>query len=194
MGDYEDRYPEAYGRGEAPRSSEADKPKPAPAPRQTHDRLTAGLRQRVGLGTPTPGTAPVETGWRHAPAVAPEPVGTVEPTRQADPAPLPAGRFRGLGPRGYVRSSARIYEDICDRLTDNPFVDATDIDVAVTEIEVTLRGTVDSVEAARQAEAIAQETVGVTRVRNELTLRAPRRSDELTPGDRINRSIGVPRR
>ena len=57
---------------------------------------------------------------------------------------------------------------------------------------MTLRGTVDSIDAARQAEAIAQETVGVSQVRNELILRDTARNDGPTPGDRINRSLGDP--
>jgi len=139
MGDYEDRYPEAYGRGDDARLPVADELKLAQTPRQTRDnqtrdKLAAGLRRRIGLGAPTaPGPAPADT-WQHAPESASEAVATVEPVP-----PSSAGSFRGFGPRGYVRSSARIYEDVCDRLTENPFVDATDIDVAVTGVEVTLR-------------------------------------------------------
>jgi hypothetical protein len=53
-----------------------------------------------------------------------------------------AGPFAGRGPKGYRRSDSRIREDVCDRLTDAPFLDASDIDVTVTDGEVTLSGTV----------------------------------------------------
>src|SRR5947207_489547 len=59
--------------------------------------------------------------WEHAPAA---------PMRVPGGAPAaPQGPYRGRGPRGYARSPARIYEDLCDRLTENPFIDASEIEV-----------------------------------------------------------------
>ena len=101
-----------------------------------------------------------------------------------------AGTYRGVGPRGYRRSPERIYEDICDRLTENPFIDASDIEVSVSGSEVTLSGAVDSDIALRQAEEIADEVAGVSHVHNRLGVRAGR-PHEATPGDRVNRSLGT---
>ena len=39
---------------------------------------------------------------------------------------------RGRGPRGYTRSDERIREDVNDRLTDDGWLDASDIDVQVS--------------------------------------------------------------
>ncbi|HJU40736.1 MAG TPA: BON domain-containing protein, partial [Tahibacter sp.] len=50
--------------------------------------------------------------------------------------------YRGLGPKGYVRSDARILEDVCERLADDPRVDARDVVVAAKNGVVTLDGTV----------------------------------------------------
>jgi osmotically-inducible protein OsmY len=50
----------------------------------------------------------------------------------------------GKGPRGYQRSDERVFEDVCDRLTDDPRVDASDVEVRVENGEVTLTGTVRS--------------------------------------------------
>src|SRR5205814_2195175 len=55
--------------------------------------------------------------------------------------------FSGLGPKGYKRSDARINEDVNDRLTDDPWLDARQIAVVVSNCEVTLSGTVDSRDA-----------------------------------------------
>jgi hypothetical protein len=52
--------------------------------------------------------------------------------------------YRGARPRGYQRSDARVFEDICDRLTVDPRIDASDIEVDVKGAEVTLRGSVRS--------------------------------------------------
>ncbi|SMH48507.1 BON domain-containing protein [Azospirillum agricola] len=80
----------------------------------------------------------------------------------------PAANFRGVGPRGYRRSDERIREDIIDRLTDDPRIDATDIDVSVAQGEVTLAGTVEDRAARHRAEDIAEAVSGVTHVQNDL--------------------------
>jgi len=104
------------------------------------------------------------------------------------------GTYRGLGPRGYVRSDQRIYEDICDRLSENPFIDASDIEVAVRGATVTLAGAVDSAIAKRQAEEIAREVAGVREVHSDLIVCAGDERGERTPGDQVNAAIGPPRR
>ena len=54
------------------------------------------------------------------------------------------GRHRGRGPRNYTRSDDRIKEDINDRLTDHSYLDASDIDVDVSDGDVILKGNVSS--------------------------------------------------
>ena len=75
---------------------------------------------------------------------------------------------RGRGPKGYQRSDDRIREDVNDRLSDDPYVDASEIEVSVSNGEVTLSGTVDSREAKRRAEDIAERVSGVRHVQNNL--------------------------
>ena len=140
-------------------------------------RPIAMSRTRLGI------EAAAETAaWQHGPAV---PVRSVE-----RPLSRPIGTYRGRGPRGYVRSPARIYEDLCDRLTDNPFVDASDIEVLVAGTEVSLSGMVKDPIALRQAQAIAEEVAGVTHVHNRLQLR-PAGERETTPGDAVNAALGT---
>ena len=50
--------------------------------------------------------------------------------------------YRGMGPRSYRRSDARIYEDVNERLAADPELDADDITVEVSDGVVTLSGTV----------------------------------------------------
>jgi hypothetical protein len=78
---------------------------------------------------------------------------------------------RGRGPRGYRRSDSRIQEDINDRLADDPYVDASDIDVSASNGEVTLSGTVDSRHARRRAEDLIERVSGVSYVQNNLRVR-----------------------
>lgn len=81
-------------------------------------------------------------------------------------------QYRGRGPKGYVRSDERIREDINDRLTDDWALDATDIDVQVSEREVTLTGEVGSRTDKRRAEDIAESVSGVTNVQNNLRIKS----------------------
>jgi hypothetical protein len=78
------------------------------------------------------------------------------------------GAYSGRGPKGYTRSDDRIKEDVCDRLTDDPEVDASNLEVSVSNCEVTLSGTVDSREAKRRAEDCAENVSGVRNVQNNI--------------------------
>ena len=80
------------------------------------------------------------------------------------------GRHVGRGPKGWQRSDERIREDINERLTDHPHVDASDIEVSVKEGEVTLTGTVDDRQAKRLAEDIAESVSGVRDIHNQIRL------------------------
>lgn len=79
-----------------------------------------------------------------------------------------AGSHRGRGPKGYKRSDERIHEDVCERLTEDPFIDASNIEVTVRDGEVTLDGTVSSRGLKRRAEDLAEMASGVANVQNNL--------------------------
>jgi osmotically-inducible protein OsmY len=81
------------------------------------------------------------------------------------------GEHRGRGPKGYRRSDARIAEDLNDRLTDDPYVDASEIEVKVKDAEVTLEGFVTRREDKRRAEDLAETILGVGHVQNNLRLK-----------------------
>lgn len=80
------------------------------------------------------------------------------------------GQF-GKGPKGYVRSDERIREDVCDRLSDDDEVDASDITVTVKNAEVILEGTVSDRQSKHRAEDIAESISGVKEVTNHLRAR-----------------------
>ena len=79
--------------------------------------------------------------------------------------------FVGRGPRGYRRSDERIREDVNERLTRHPDLDATDIDVRVENCSVVLTGVVEDRRAKRLAEDIAEDIWGVEDVKNDLKIR-----------------------
>jgi len=76
--------------------------------------------------------------------------------------------YRGRGPRGYRRSDERIQEDVSDRFMGDNELDASEIEVAVKEGEVTLSGTVETRADKRRAEDLAEAVPGVTYVQNNL--------------------------
>jgi len=178
MGEYEDRYPEAYGRGEeVPTGPAEEGTNLVGPPRQVRDTLRdqrdiketghERLRERPRDAAPI-SSAPAGRGEMHGP-------------------------YRGVGPRGYTRAAERIREDVCDRLTEDPFIDASDIEVFVTGTEVFLRGVVENRVAQRQAQSIAEDVVGVRRVDNELRVReAGERREPHSPGAAVNAAMGSP--
>jgi osmotically-inducible protein OsmY len=82
------------------------------------------------------------------------------------------GRFRGRGPKNYRRPDDRLREEVCDRLTDNEWLDASDVEVNVVAGEVILAGSVDSRYARRLSENIAESVSGVSHVQNNLRVRS----------------------
>ena len=79
-----------------------------------------------------------------------------------------SGEHRGKGPRGYQRSKERIHEDICERLSEDGYLDASDIDVKVENTEVILSGTVSSRDQKRRAEDLTESVSGVRHVENRI--------------------------
>ena len=77
-------------------------------------------------------------------------------------------QFRGRGPRGYRRSDERIREEVCEALTDDAYIDASNLEVTVKDCEVTLSGSVTSREAKRRAESLVERLSGVKDVHNTL--------------------------
>jgi osmotically-inducible protein OsmY len=67
----------------------------------------------------------------------------------------------------------RIQGDVSDRLAAELKAQAAQIQVNVTHGEVTLAGTVDTSEARRRAENVAESIAGVVSVMNNLRVRQP---------------------
>lgn len=82
---------------------------------------------------------------------------------------------RGKGPKNYRRSDELLREILCERFTEDPFIDAVDVSVDVEGGEVTLTGTVTSRMQKMRIEDLAADTTGVTEIHNLLSVR----SDEI---------------
>ncbi len=78
---------------------------------------------------------------------------------------------RGRGPGNYKRSDQRVLEDVCDHLTEDYALDASNIEVTVQDGEVTLDGTVSSRSEKRRAEDCAERISGVKHVQNNLRVK-----------------------
>lgn len=83
------------------------------------------------------------------------------------------GPFTGVGPKGYQRSDERIFEDVCERLTQHGQIDASDIEVSVKNGEVTLSGSIEDRYTKRMAEDLVDDVRGVKDVHNDLKVLHP---------------------
>jgi osmotically-inducible protein OsmY len=78
--------------------------------------------------------------------------------------------YRGRGPKSFSRSDERLKEEICERLTDHPDIDASEIDVEVNQGVVTLSGNVDSRWMKYLSEELVEEVHGIKDVKNEIRI------------------------
>ena len=75
--------------------------------------------------------------------------------------------FRGRGPKGYVRSDARLQEIICEGLSDDHEIDASNVSVEAKNGEVTLTGNVET----RREKYLIEELVdqcGASAIHNQI--------------------------
>ncbi len=79
-----------------------------------------------------------------------------------------SGPYAGRGPRGYQRSDERIREDVCERMCECGELDASEIEVRVSNAEVTLLGTVRDRQDKRLAEDLTDHVSGVREVHNQI--------------------------
>jgi osmotically-inducible protein OsmY len=79
---------------------------------------------------------------------------------------------RGRGPQGYQRSDERLKEMICERLTDDPAIDATNVSVEVTSQVVKLTGTVDDRSTKYEIEELVESLGGVKDIDNQLRVQS----------------------
>jgi osmotically-inducible protein OsmY len=89
----------------------------------------------------------------------------------------PAAGHVGHGPKGYTRPDARILEDVCDRLTLDPVIDAREVSVEVEDGVVRTSGTVESRHMKRMVEDIALTVWGVKDVDDQIQI-APADQEE----------------
>lgn len=80
----------------------------------------------------------------------------------------PRTGYYGKGPKGWKRSDERIKDEVCEVLYRDQHIDATDIEVEVSEGVVTLKGTIDTRWSKRHAEGRVEHLFGVEDVHNEL--------------------------
>jgi osmotically-inducible protein OsmY len=80
--------------------------------------------------------------------------------------------FRGRGPKGYERSDDRLREIICERLTDDPRIDATDVHIEVKDKIVKLTGTVSNRRSKYEIEDVVERCGGVKDIDNQVRVRS----------------------
>lgn len=95
---------------------------------------------------------------------------------------------RGKGPKGYTRSPERIKEDVYERLYDDSFLDASNIEIEIKKDEVVLTGTVPDRQSKRRAEDDVEAVSGVRQVENRI--RVKQSNDDEQSTQNTNRNNG----
>lgn len=164
--------PRAYGfhdnylhphRGDAGRDLHLHRPAPrmARGPAMYGQDWSQGYGDETGFGTP----AIERRGW-------------------GDDGSMPGARAPGRGPKSYKRSDERIREEVCEALADST-IDASEVEVAVSDGHVTLTGTIAHRADKRRLADIAETIRGVQDVSNDVRIPragadAPRATDDRT--------------
>jgi osmotically-inducible protein OsmY len=102
---------------------------------------------------------PIEKGW-HRPGM-----------RSSDYGVSAYHNHSGKGPKNYRRSDEHIRDEVCEILKWDPDVDASEIDVTVSNGIVYLDGYVDSRHAKKHSERLIEEVRGFQDVQNRLVLK-----------------------
>jgi hypothetical protein len=99
----------------------------------------------------------------------PTPTGPASSSSRSAPATPAAPRdFTGRGPHNHRPSDPRLLDEICERLTHDPQIDASEVEVSVLDGEVLLTGTVEHSDLKHLAEDIAFRVGDVLDVTNQL--------------------------
>lgn len=98
-------------------------------------------------------------------------VGAATPSGTAGIGRYRAGGVERRGPKGYVRSDERLYDDICVRLSDEGWLELDEVEVQVSDGRVVLDGEVRNRASKYTIEDIADGVWGVKEVDNRLRVR-----------------------
>ena len=79
--------------------------------------------------------------------------------------------YSGRGPKNYRRSDARIRDDVNERLTRDPDIDPSEVEVEVRGGVVTLRGIVEDRSEKHRIEDVIDDVFGVLDIDNGLKVR-----------------------
>lgn len=76
--------------------------------------------------------------------------------------------YKGIGPKGYIKSDESIKHDVCQALSDDKYIDASTIDVVVEDRVVKLSGSVVSRQEKFVIEELVENVPGVLSVDNHI--------------------------
>lgn len=89
---------------------------------------------------------------------------------------------RGMGPKNYMRSDERLREDINEKLTDAPWLDASEINVQAKDGKITLEGSVSERHLKHKVEDLVDRCYGVKDIDNRLTVRSANQGSSTNQG------------
>lgn len=124
-----------------------------------------GYGRSSGYGNPEHDRYGGDSGYRGTPFVSPA-------DTQQSHSGLGRQSYSGVGPKNYTRSDERITEDLCERLTQDHDIDASELEVKITSGMATLEGTVPQRWMKHRAEDLADDCAGVRNVENRIKVQS----------------------
>jgi osmotically-inducible protein OsmY len=96
----------------------------------------------------------------------------------------------GLGPKNYKRSDDRIKEDMCEALSNHPWIDASNTEVEVKNGVVTLTGTVNDRRTRQMMEDLADDIPGVKDVECQVKIETKTKAGMMGSGEKSGERSG----
>jgi osmotically-inducible protein OsmY len=83
-----------------------------------------------------------------------------------------SGPHAGKGPKGWKRSDDRIYEEVCQILEQRGDIDPSEVEIKVSNGEVTMEGTVSDRTSKRRLDEAIDQVSGIKDVHNRVRVKA----------------------
>lgn len=106
-----------------------------------------------------------------------------------EPKAYQKGSHFGKGPKNYQRSDEKIKENICDQISADPWIDASEVEVEVSDGEVTLTGSVEDRHTKYRIEDICDSCTGVKDIQNQIRVQKSGSSTSESKSSKSNSNV-----
>jgi|GEM_PF-3629468 len=99
------------------------------------------------------------------------------------------GQFAGTTPKNFKRSDERIYDDICQKLSQEGHFDVSDVEIKVESGEVSLEGNIENRSDKHRIEMLVDSIMGVKDITNNLKIARGSKDSKATSDSESDTSL-----